>query len=102
MPKAMESWGELISTKVPLDVNLSAVRSVQADQHVHQGTFTGPVLTKQGKNFALMQGQTNLVVGKNPGKVFCYVDHTHDRRFVGVYFTHVLSVYNARKWAVLG
>ena len=52
------------------DVDLPLVGRVEAVEDVHQGRLPGTVLTQQGVDLSLLQGEVNVVVGQDAGKGF--------------------------------
>ncbi len=46
-----------------VEENLAFIRIVQPVDDIHQGRFTGAVLTQKGVNFALFEAKRNVIVG---------------------------------------
>ena len=47
--------------------HVTSVRLHRAVNHLHEGGFTGTVLTQNGMNFTGLNGQVNPVVGNHAG-----------------------------------
>ena len=63
---------------LPVFLDNTLFRLVQAEQHTHQGGFTGAVFAQQGMDLALAQLQGDIVVGFDTGEFLGDVQHFDD------------------------
>ncbi len=60
------------------DRDLALVLRVEAVEDVHQGALARAVFAEEGQDLALIQGETDAVVGKHPREAFGYVARLQD------------------------
>ena len=54
--------------RIAIDEDLPAIGRIEPHQDVHQGRFAGPILSQQGMNLSLPNGEIDPVVGNDTGK----------------------------------
>ena len=63
---------------LPVFLDNTLFRLVQAEQHTHQGGFAGAVFAQQGMDLALAQLQGDIIIGFDAGKFLGDVQHFDD------------------------
>ena len=67
----MASRGESKNPQA-VEENLPGAGTVQAEQNVHQGRLSGPVLSQDGNNLSAPQRNGDVLVGNHASKYFCH------------------------------
>ena len=55
--------GRVNDSRLPINHDFTGIRLIEAVENVHQGGFSGTILTKQGMNLSLTQVKIDMVVG---------------------------------------
>jgi len=66
---ALARWtiGDIVAVKQ----NVPLVRDLETRYHAQDGRFAAATWAKQGEEFALLDGQTDMIDGSDLPKVFC-------------------------------